>query len=154
MSRHAFLFGIALALVLGAAAAAAARDATDIAKKISLKDGARLAAEAVGGSSRSMWDGDRKMVPPYYVYAWIGNGVIAVMGYLQVNPWTGDVWDMWSCNRLSTPALTKSQARIRRQFTREELKFYDELHDMTPPCDFGDGNDNPLPDDDDDDDKK
>lgn len=113
MSRHAFLFGIALALVLGAATAAAARDATDIAKKISLKDGARLAAEAVGGSARSM-DFDGKMAPPYYVYAWLGNGLLAVMGFLEVNPWAGDVWDMWSCNRLSTPALVKPQARIRR----------------------------------------
>ena len=141
------LVSLVFALALGVAAAASAGTAIDLPKKIGTKAGARLAAEAVGGSARSM-DFDGKMAPPYYVYAWLGNGLLAVMGFLEVNPWTGDVWDMWSCNRLSTPTLVKSQARIRRQFTREDLKFYDELHDMTPECDFGDGHGNPLPDDD------
>ena len=36
-------------------------------------------------------------------------------GYFAVNPWTGDVWALWGCHRLSTPALRKSQAAIRRR---------------------------------------
>jgi hypothetical protein len=59
-------------------------------------------------------------------------------GFFAVNPWTGDVWNLWGCQRLSTPALRKSQAAIRRHFTREELKQYARLRRLKPECIFGD----------------
>jgi len=55
-------------------------------------------------------------------------------GYFAVNEWTGDVWALWGCHRLSTPALRKSQAAIRREFTREELKQYARLRRLKPEC--------------------
>jgi hypothetical protein len=55
-------------------------------------------------------------------------------GYFAVNPWTGDVWNLWGCHRLSTPALRKSQAAIRQRFSREELKQYARLRRLKPVC--------------------
>lgn len=59
-------------------------------------------------------------------------------GFFAVNPWTGDVWNLWGCHRLSTPALRKSQGPIRRRFSREELKQYARLRRLKPECIFGD----------------
>ncbi len=55
-------------------------------------------------------------------------------GYFAVNEWTGDVWALWGCHRLSTPALRKSQAAIRRRFNRDELKQYARLRRLKPVC--------------------
>ncbi len=53
-------------------------------------------------------------------------------GYFAVNPWTGDVWALWGCHKLSTPALRKSQAAIRQRFTFGELKQYAQLRRLKP----------------------
>ncbi len=58
-------------------------------------------------------------------------------GFFAVNAWTGDVWNLWGCHRLSTPALRRSQAAIRRRFTRDELKQYARLRRLRPECIFG-----------------
>ena len=55
-------------------------------------------------------------------------------GYFAVNPWTGDVWALWGCHRLSTPRLRRAQRQIRRRFTREELKQYSRLVGLKPDC--------------------
>jgi hypothetical protein len=57
-------------------------------------------------------------------------------GYFAVNAWTGDVWNLWGCHRLSTPALRKSQAAIRRRFTLDEMKQYARLRRLKPECIF------------------
>jgi len=51
-------------------------------------------------------------------------------GRYGVNAWTGDVWDVESCKRLSSPAARKIQADIKRQFLAGELKQYKHLHDI------------------------
>ena len=59
-------------------------------------------------------------------------------GYFAVNPWTGDVWDMWDCGKqYSTPGLRKAQAVIRKRFSPAELKEYPRLRDLNPGCDVG-----------------
>ncbi|HUC60433.1 MAG TPA: hypothetical protein VMF53_00605, partial [Alphaproteobacteria bacterium] len=55
-------------------------------------------------------------------------------GYFAVNPWTGDVWNLWGCHKMSTPALRKSQAAIRKRFTADESKHYAELRRLKPGC--------------------
>lgn len=35
--------------------------------------------------------------------------------YLAVNPWTGDVWDYVTCQRITSPAIRKAQAAIRKK---------------------------------------
>lgn len=55
-------------------------------------------------------------------------------GYFAVNEWTGDVWALWGCHRLSTPALRKSQAAIRKWFTPDELSQYARLRRLKPEC--------------------
>lgn len=49
-----------------------------------------------------------------------------------VNPWTGDVWNLWGCKRVSNPAMRKMQAEIKKRFTPEELKQYHRLHLLRP----------------------
>src|SRR6266849_2852011 len=48
-------------------------------------------------------------------------------GFFAINRWTGDVWALWGCHKLSTPVLRRSQAAIRRRFTRTETKQYARL---------------------------
>jgi Transposase DDE domain group 1 len=60
-----------------------------------------------------------------------GNGSF---GFFAVNPWTGDVWALWGCRKLSTAALRKSQAEIRRHFRTWGLKRYDRLSALRPDC--------------------
>mgnify|MGYP001555261639 FL=1 len=60
-------------------------------------------------------------------------------GFYAVNPWTGDVWQLWGCYKLTSPALRKSQAAIRKRFTQAELKHYTELSDLKPECIVDDG---------------
>lgn len=55
-------------------------------------------------------------------------------GFFAVNPWTGDVWALWGCHKLSTPKLRQSQADIRRRFTADELKQYARLRNLKPDC--------------------
>ena len=107
----------------------------------------RLAAEAHHGAATHMnlfepedYDGG-----PFFVF----NGLTPApvngsYGMFAVNRWTGDVWRLWGCHIISTPASRKSQAEIRRRFTREELKQYARLGRLKPECmleDDSDGND-------------
>lgn len=55
-------------------------------------------------------------------------------GFFAVNRWTGDVWALWGCHRLTSPALRRAQVEIRRRFTRSELKEYVRLHSLKPEC--------------------
>ena len=75
--------------------------------------------------------------PPFFEYYGIGNGD-GSYGYFAVNPWTGDVWALWGCRTLSTPALRKAQAEIRHRFTAAEKKQYRKLRSLKPECISGD----------------
>jgi flagellum-specific peptidoglycan hydrolase FlgJ len=97
----------------------------------------RLAAEANFNADKYLGSLDyaSNMGHPFFVYYGINDApAIGGFGYFAVNPWTGDVWALWGCHRMSTPALRKSQAAIRRRFTREEMKQYVRLRRLKPEC--------------------
>ncbi len=112
--------------------------AADIPRKIDEPTANRLAAEAHYGADKYLdafeYDGGR-MSPPFYVYYGLNEAPAeGGFGYFAVNPWTGDVWALWGCHKLSTPALRKSQAEIRKRFTRAEMKRYTRLRRLKPEC--------------------
>jgi hypothetical protein len=70
---------------------------------------------------------------PFYPYEWLGlHG--DPLGWFAVNPWTGDVWDIWNCKHITSNALKKKQDRIRQRFTADEIKQYDQLAAIKPTC--------------------
>jgi len=110
---------------------------TKIPRKIDEPTAERLAAEAVLGGEKHLeaFDDQGNVDPPFFEYYGINDPPAeGGFGYFAVNPWTGDVWALWGCHRLSTPALRKSQASIRREFTREELRQYPRLRRLKPVC--------------------
>jgi hypothetical protein len=97
----------------------------------------RLAAEADHGSATDLdaFDYDSNLSPPFFVFYGVNEPPAeGSFGHFAVNPWTGDVSSLWGCRKLSTPALRKSQAEIRKRFTREELKQYARLRHFKPEC--------------------
>jgi len=128
---------LCLASLLALWHGAAAADRTDIPFKIDEATAQRLASEGHYGSDkqRDAFDYGPRIAPPFFGF----DGVNAdpyegSFGFFAVNPWTGDVWDLWDCRRLSTPLLRKSQAEIRRRFSREERKQYARLRRLKPEC--------------------
>lgn len=118
----------------------AARE-TKIPWKIDVPTAQRLAAEGDHGSATGLgfFDYDsgvsRNFTSPFIVFDGLSKPPAeGSFGVFAVNPWTGDVWNMWGCHRLSTPALRKSQAVIRRRFTRDELQQYARLRQLKPEC--------------------
>jgi len=111
--------------------------AAEIPWKIDEPIARRLTAEAHYGADKYLdaFDYDSNLSPPFFVYYGVNEAPAeGGFGYFAVNPWTGDVWALWGCGRLSTPALRKSQAEIRKRFTREELKQYARLRHLKPEC--------------------
>jgi len=109
-------------------------NAADVAAKINGKTAARLAAQGYGWNLKYM-DYDREE-RSFFVFAALGGQYgTAPVGWLGVNRWTGDVWDVWNCRRLSTAALRKSQASIHQRFRRDERRQYARLRALKPVCD-------------------
>ena len=105
--------------------------------KLSERTTERLAAEAWEyGKPPGVLDYDPGMGHPFFVFYGISTapGSQGGFGYFAVNPWTGDVWDLWECRKLSTPALRRTQVELRRRFTRAELDQYPRLAHVKPAC--------------------
>jgi hypothetical protein len=113
--------------------------AKEIARKINIDTAYRLVAEAYGPRMKPAdFDYQGTMDDaPFLTFAGLspppGEGFF---GFFDVNPWTGDVWSVWRCKWLSTPQLHKSQAAIKRRFSRDELRQYPRLHRLQPECDY------------------
>jgi hypothetical protein len=124
--------GCAIALCHGATIRAA-----EIPWKIDEPTAQILAAEGVGDRLNAD-DFDYQgsgMSPPFFAFDVLSRPPAeGSFGFFAVNPWTGDVWALWGCDELSTPALRKSQAAIKRRFTRAELKQYAQLRRLEPDC--------------------
>ena len=138
----------ALMLIIGVAVqfhgVATAREAS-IPQKVDEAAAERLAAEAVFGAHKLLeyFDYDenisRTFTPPFLVFNGLSKPPAeGSFRFFAVNPWTGDVWNMWGCHRLSTPASRKSQAEIRGRFTAAEMKQYAKLRQLKPECTFED----------------
>jgi hypothetical protein len=126
------------ALIVGAIVAChdvAARE-TKIPWKVNESTAQRLAAEGDHGSATGLeyFDYDSNSGSFFLFDGLTKPPVEGSFGFFAVNQWTGDVWNLWGCHRLSAPALRKSQAAIRRHFTRAELKQYTRLRRLKPIC--------------------
>lgn len=108
----------------------------EVNRKIDQSAAQRLAAEGFFGSVNDLeyLDPDNNS-GPFFVFDGLSKPPAeGSFGFFAVNPWTGDVWNLWGCHRLSTPALRKSQASIRRRFSQAELKEYERLRRLKPIC--------------------
>ena len=73
--------------------------------------------------------------PSFFVFYGLNQSpAIGGFGFFAVNRWTGDVWTLWGCYKLSTLALRKLQAQLRRHLTHEELKQFPRLARLKPEC--------------------
>ncbi len=115
--------------------------ATKMPWKVDEPTAQRLAAEGHYGADREVdaFDYNPGANPPFFIYEGVNDAPVeGSFGYFAVNPWTGDVWALWGCHRLSTSALRKSRASIRRRFTAAEMKQYTKLRQLKPECTFED----------------
>lgn len=76
-----------------------------------------------------------KYAPDFYGFeaTWPNPAGSPVLGFFGVNPWTGDVWNLDSCERVSSVVLGNAQSSIRRRF-RLKGADYEMLHKRSPAC--------------------
>lgn len=113
--------------------------ASDIspATKLDADEARLLAVEAYDHGMAPEWfldDHETKDHSFFIVYGFNPPPAEGGFGFFAVNLWTGDVWDLWSCRKLFTPALRRSRAAIKRRFTPAELKQYPRLTRLKPEC--------------------
>ncbi|MGH7059137.1 MAG: hypothetical protein ACREFH_02020 [Stellaceae bacterium] len=109
---------------------------TRISSKVDETAALRLAAEGYFGTDKKLGflDYDSQS-DSFFIFDGLSKPPAeGSFGFFAVNSWTGDVWNLWGCHRLFTPALRKSQAAIRRRFTAQEMKRYDRLRQLKPEC--------------------
>jgi hypothetical protein len=95
----------------------------------------RLVVEGYGHGVEADWfDYDPGLSQRFFVFDGLNQTGNGSFGFFAVNPWTGDVWALWGCHKLSTPALHKSQAEIRRRFAPPDSEEYDQLSGLKPDC--------------------
>ncbi len=70
-------------------------------------------------------------------FFWVNEQTNDFIDVWAVNPWTGDVWNIWSCEKFSNKRARKAQVEIRQRFTAEEMKKYKYLTALMPDC-YGD----------------
>jgi hypothetical protein len=126
----------ALPLALACAAIAVMPvDASEIATKVDWGTAQRLAAESFPTVKEQEHFQNAGVEGRFMIFTPLGGeDATAPLTALAINPWTGDVWEMWQCKRLSTPALRKSQAAIRKRFNRDEFRQYKNLRALKPIC--------------------
>jgi hypothetical protein len=128
VSGQRFAYLVAIVTIMAAAASPAA----EASRQIDIDTAIRLAGEAYNWSTRYIWYDRRDH--SFLIVAPLGGELEAPVTWLAVNPWTGDVWDVWRCEKLSTARLRKSQAAIRWRFRLDELKDYGRLRALKPVC--------------------
>jgi hypothetical protein len=135
-------FLIALAALLAALAVAPARateaPVTDIPKKLDENMASILASLAFGHqiSPLDFNPENSEIAPNFFVFYGLSPppAIMGSFGIFAVNPWTGDVWALWFCKKITSPAARNFQAQIRRLFKPEEMKQYSRLRHLEPPC--------------------
>lgn len=105
--------------------------AEDIDKKVDAHMGEKLIELLFDHSYEPGIDEVKGLQKNFLVYAVIGERQ-GMRGDYAVNPWTGDVWNLWGCKRESNSALRKAQAEIKKRFTLEEMKQYHRFHLLRP----------------------
>jgi len=134
LCERSAIFSLVAMIFCGSAARS-----TEIGWKLDERTARSLAAEGTGHSKTPEdldYQGARNN-PPFFVFYGLNEPpAVGGFGYFAVNPWTGDVWALWGCHKLFTPALRKSLAEIRRQFTQDESRQYRRQARLKPECIF------------------
>jgi hypothetical protein len=131
---------IAAALIVAltfSTAGATERPVTNIPKKLDERTAQTLASLAFGlGTEARDYDPDNpEIAPPFFVLHGLAPSPRqGSFGFFAVNPWTGDVWALWGCWKITSPAARKMQGEIRKRFTSQELKQYPRLRRLKPEC--------------------
>jgi hypothetical protein len=105
--------------------------AKDVDKKVDDRLGEKLIELLFDDSRKPGIEEVEGLQENFLVYTVIGEREGMKSDY-GVNPWTGDVWDLWECKRISTPSLQKAQGDIRKRYSPEELGQYNKLHMLRP----------------------
>jgi hypothetical protein len=108
-------------------------------QRISVDEARRLAQDAVKlhNAGAALIESPRTFDPNFYFFAIVSNNRDAspIVGYLAVNPLTGDVWSVAGhCERLTSSALKKAQDQIRGRFRLTDTE-YERLRAEMPICD-------------------
>jgi hypothetical protein len=135
LGKKSILIGLAVSALGIALNRPAAGLATEVLPRIDEQTAQRLVAEAYGrGVGPDWFDFDPGMSHQFLEFDGINQSGNGSFGFFAVNPWTGDVWALWGCHKLSTAALLKSQAEIRGRFQPWDPKRYDRLSALRPDC--------------------
>lgn len=108
-------------------------------QRINVDKARRLAQDAVkiNNAGALLTESPRKFDPKFYFFAIVSNNRDAspIVGYLAVNPRTGDVWNIAGhCERLTSSALRRAQDQIRKRFGLTDTE-YERLQAEMPICD-------------------
>jgi hypothetical protein len=73
--------------------------------------------------------------PEFYSFTamWPNPDGDPLIGYFAVNPWTGDVWDVMGCRRITSPAIEKEQESIWKR-SRLAPGAKETLREKSPAC--------------------
>jgi len=105
--------------------------AAEIPEKLDEAQGYKLVTIATGLKTDT---GFQDNVSPFFFYQ-LWKTHEGTKGWYAVNPWTGDVWDVWAaphCKHLTNPALKQEQEQIKKRFSKDELKEYKRLSELAP----------------------
>jgi hypothetical protein len=108
--------------------------AENVPKKIDIQQAKLLVYEVLEMKPDGSLDYDIKANYPTFFYFQGLGPEAGSYGAFAVNYWTGDIWDLWGCRRITSALLRKSQAHIRSLFTKDERKEYPRLHSLKPEC--------------------
>ena len=104
VGRHVFACAAILFLICHGASTHAA----EFPWKIDERTAQRLAAEAYDHGMDPKWfDHYRSPNSPFFEFDGLNQSSNGSFGFFAVNPWTGDVWALWGCHKLSTAASRK-----------------------------------------------
>jgi hypothetical protein len=107
----------------------------EIPKKLTERQAYQLIHRAFGNLHGGSFEYGPDLDKNFYAYQGVGRvGTEGSFGFFSVNPWTGDVWDLWECHKLKRRRLQALKSAVRRRFTSEELKQYDRLSRLKPEC--------------------
>lgn len=107
-------------------------------QKIGIAEARGLVYEAVKVHNRgaAVINSPRTFDPDFYFFTatWPNPTGSPIIGYFAVNPWTGDVWNVTSCERVTSRSLEKQCRNIEK---RLQLKrdAYVRLRAKKPLCD-------------------
>jgi hypothetical protein len=108
-----------------------------IAAKIDVTEAKELASQAYGNSndyvSYLFETPVMEQHSSFYVFQGMGK-TSGSFGFFSVNPWTGDVWELWNCRKFVTPASQKTQEEIKKRFSSKEIQQYARLRSRKPEC--------------------